>query len=322
MATLAPPRNLTTAYNRGLAIATGQASRAVRRRMAGIAAKSIAGDWPTISKRIAADIVGSQQSAALLSAWYLQESVRARLHVPATLDEAPLAIGRTASGMTIARYVDRTPDIVAARIADGMKPDIALAMSERRLVGMAITEPNRIGREAIAWTSINDDNFSGWERVAEAGACDFCEMLATRGDAYTSQSSAQSTSTDLAYHNNCRCSAEPVLAANAPALNAAGAQAWADAEDRPEIYRTGTRSAGKSRGTSSTARAFPKPELFRPGAQTPERLGTVQLQITQIEQRMAQLEARRQAGDLAMAEPIKWNNGRLAELRSELARLS
>lgn len=45
-------------------------------------------------------------------------------------------------------------------------------------------------------------------RVPEAGACAFCRMLASRGAAYGSAKSAQSTKDGKRFHDNCRCSTQ------------------------------------------------------------------------------------------------------------------
>ena len=45
-------------------------------------------------------------------------------------------------------------------------------------------------------------------RVPEAGACAFCRMLASRGAAYGSAESAQSTKDGKRFHDNCRCSTQ------------------------------------------------------------------------------------------------------------------
>ena len=45
-------------------------------------------------------------------------------------------------------------------------------------------------------------------RVPEAGACAFCRMLASRGAAYGSAESAQSTKDGKRFHDHCRCSTQ------------------------------------------------------------------------------------------------------------------
>lgn len=319
MATLAPPSNLTADFERSLAVATAQSVRSVRRHLEQVDAKAIAGDWPAVARRITRDITQGQQAAVVLSSWYLQEAVRATVHVASTPPDLPDYAGRTVSGMSVGQYVARTPDIVAARIDAGVKPDLAYAISERRLTSLAATEPYRIGRAAVAYASVNDANYAGWQRIAEAGACDFCQMLTTRGGAYTSKASAELTSQDLAFHNNCRCYAEPVLAAAGPAVQAAGEQAWAANADQPVISRTGARSTGRSRPRAAT-RPRIDTSLYRPGSGTPERLAAIDLQIGQVEQRLAEMSTRLDAGDASMARPVAWNNARLADLRAERAR--
>ena len=47
-------------------------------------------------------------------------------------------------------------------------------------------------------------SFAAWRRVPEAGACDFCLMLATRGAVYRT---AQTAGDGNDYHRHCRCDA-------------------------------------------------------------------------------------------------------------------
>ena len=59
------------------------------------------------------------------------------------------------------------------------------------------------GRDTIRATTAADPRTQGWRRVT-AGGCDFCQMLAGRGDVYTEATA------DFASHDHCACSAEPV----------------------------------------------------------------------------------------------------------------
>lgn len=59
------------------------------------------------------------------------------------------------------------------------------------------------GRDTIRRTAIADPETAGWKRVT-SGGCDFCQMLAGRGDVYTEASA------DFASHDHCACSAAPV----------------------------------------------------------------------------------------------------------------
>jgi len=243
MPTLSPPSELTNALNTGLTIAASKGARDVLISFRRIDPRTIAGDWPVIGKRISDTITKGQQSAQFLSSWYLAEAISTVTAAPAGLVDIPDLTGRTVSGMSIGQYVSRTPDVVAKRVADGMKPEDALDMSARRLVGMASSEPHRISRATVAYGAVNDERITGWQRIAEPNACDFCEMLATRGDAYTSKASAEQSSKDLAYHNNCRCYADVVFTSNAQSVNAAAARSWA-AMEAPTIAGRARRAIG------------------------------------------------------------------------------
>lgn len=59
------------------------------------------------------------------------------------------------------------------------------------------------GRDTIRQTTIADPRSAGWQRVT-SGGCDFCRMLAGRGDVYSEATA------DFASHDHCACSAEPV----------------------------------------------------------------------------------------------------------------
>lgn len=327
MATLAPERDLTQAYDRALQLATGQAALTVTRKVRELGPETFAATWAVIAGDIAETITKGQQAAVAASSWYLAETVRTTTAFAPEIATVAGLVGVAGNGMSVARYVARTPDIVAVRVANGMKTDVAIGMAQRSLTALAATEPYRVARAAVAQTATTDTNFVGWRRVPEAGACSFCLTLASRGAAYTSKASAELTSKALRYHRNCRCRSEPLTSERAAATNAAAAQAYADLE-RPIFYRTGTRSDSRPAGTGSTTRQrasqdfYQRAPLYRPGARTPERLANVQLQMQQLEDRIADMTARRATGDTSVAPALKWSTDRLAELRAELAQLT
>lgn len=246
MATLTPPAELTRAYNEGLAIAAGKGARDVLAAMRTADPKDFASAWPVIGKRITEVVTKGQKSSLYLSTWYLAEAIAIATNAPAGLVDVKDTTGRLRTGLSVGQYVARTPDVITARISDGMKPELAVDMSTRRLVGLASTEPHRIARAAVAYGAVNDERITGWRRVAEANACSFCRMLASKGAAYTSRESANVTSSGQKYHLHCHCYAEVVFSSQAAEINAAGAQAWGEM-DTPTIYSTGTRSAGRAR---------------------------------------------------------------------------
>lgn len=327
MATLSPPADLARAYERSLELATGQAALRVQRRVRELSPETFSATFAAISTEVADTITAGQQAAVNASAWYLAETVRTTTAFAPEIPTASDIAGTTGSGMSVARYVSRTPDVVAVRVANGMATELAIGMAQRTLLALATTEPFRAARAAIAQTSIEDSNFVGWQRIPEAGACTFCRTLASRGSAYTSKASAEQTSKALKYHRSCRCRAEPVTSERAAAVNAAASQAYADAAN-PIFYRTGARSNGRAAALGSVARQrassdfYRRAPLYKPGAQTPERLGNVQLQIGQLEDRIAALSAWRAAGDASTSPAFQWSTARLRDLRVELRSLT
>ena len=100
-----------------------------------------------------------------------------------------------------------------ARFAD--KPlDLAVAQEQALWEGRALGEPHRVARDTTVRT------VSRFERVPEAGACDFCRRLASRGAVYYSSMSAAVNSDLRRYHDRCRCSIRPVRVARRGARKA------------------------------------------------------------------------------------------------------
>lgn len=329
--------DLTDTYDGILTLSTALAARTVQRRMDSIKGHDFTAAWRAISTELSGAIIGSQAASVTASRWYLEETIRSTTGIMPSLLEVSSLVGQTSSGMSIERYLARTPEIVAVRVANGMDTDLAIAMSQRAVMGLATTEAYRVGRAAVAETTTADDNFVGWRRQPEAGACSFCLMLAGRGLVYTSRATAEQTSKALSYHKRCKCRGVGVTSFDRVAANAAATQQWADIE-RPTIYRTGTRSDGRRRQPTRprpapaaqqvtqpgqppamTGDFYTDAPSFRPGAKTPQRRASVSSQIEQISERLAQMEAMQ---DPALAKAVAWNTKRLAALRAELAALT
>lgn len=319
---LTPSRDLTDAYNTTLEIATRSAALQVRRRMRGITVETFAVTYPEAAQQIALAIRNSQDAAVTASAWYLAETVRTTTAFAPPIDPIPDLVGTTGAGMSVERYLARTPEIINVRVANGMEAEAALAMSQRAIMGFATSEAFRVARTAVAQTTIGSEAFTGWQRIPEPGACAFCRSLASRGGVYKSRETAQVTSKALSYHKRCRCRAVPVTS-----QESAAAQVYADAQS-PIFYRTGARSDGSRAAGTATSRPasltdfYRQAPLYRAGARTPERLSNVQLQIGQIEDRISDLTSRRDAGDVSTVPALKWSAARLRELRSELSSLT
>lgn len=94
-------------------------------------------------------------------------------------------------------------------------PDLARRAMTSRLAGSATRLTLAGSRETIADTAEASPAIARYRRVAQSGACDFCEMLAGRGAVYTAESAGRvvgragrprgNRRIGQSYHDQCRC---------------------------------------------------------------------------------------------------------------------
>lgn len=163
-----------------------------------------------------------------------------------------------------------------------------------------------------------------WRRVPEAGACDFCLTLATRGAVYHTKI----TAVGKLYHRMCRCSA--AVEGDLDRKN----DVAIPEEDADRIVVMRVTKRGRTyqyRYDLSKFRRLDDPPGPRPprpvgksgvtvtdtpsptaaGAVTPERLSSVQLQLRQLRERLPTSTERQK----------EWITGRIDELVAEEAKL-
>ena len=87
-------------------------------------------------------------------------------------------------------------------IGEDFDLQVAALLGEARR--LAEKEVARGFRDSITGNTRQDQDAIGWSRVARAGACKFCLMLAGKGSVYRSESTAI-----FAAHGNCHCAARP-----------------------------------------------------------------------------------------------------------------
>jgi hypothetical protein len=293
MTILTPSRDLTEIFNRSLEISAAQALIRIRSQARMLTVENMPFMWPVIGPDVVKAITQAQESSVLSSLWYLEQTIQTTTNLPAVLAGPEAQVGRMGSGAPVSRYVARTPDIVAVRVAGGMDTDLALGMSQRTLTALSTTEPFRLARQVVAQISAESPSFVGWQRIAEPGACSFCLMLASRGGAYRSRESASVGSKALRYHRNCRCRAEPTTSV--------AQSAKAATKNFPE-YKPSRFAA-----------------LRAPRAKTPERLSSINLQLSQIEERLPQMQSALSNGDASLLGPIEFSLKRADALRAEIA---
>lgn len=143
-------------------------------------------------------IDGQRDASSRLAAAYVQEFKE-------------LEVGRTAAPITLAGRASRraltTSLMVTGPIAiklatkRGLPIERAADLAEGRAAAAGMRYVLDAGRETIAAMVKRDDDARGFERVASAGACQFCAGLAgatfMEGDVFQA-------------HDGCSCTAEPV----------------------------------------------------------------------------------------------------------------
>jgi hypothetical protein len=140
-----------------------------------------------------------EASAASASAFYVYARImsgRGFFKVPGvTLDSGRIDAALGATG--IARFWNA--------IGRGEDADSAMGSGLAGISGSSASIALDGGRATIVGASNADREAKGWERIAEAGACDFCLMLSGRGAVYSEATS------DFPSHDNCKCVASPVF---------------------------------------------------------------------------------------------------------------
>lgn len=138
-----------------------------------------------------------KRQSSRLSRAYLQEFGFVESGSPVTVESPRMDLDRLI-GVTVVAGVrglenrpgTLTPDDVRDRFAE-----------------IVAAETQRTYREMIANNSRGQRK--AWRRVAQANACAFCAMLASRGPVYTETTALINKHDGLRYHRGCKCTAEP-----------------------------------------------------------------------------------------------------------------
>lgn len=134
----------------------------------------------------------------------------------------PIEAGQLQSGQPVEDYVRKSQPVVANRISGGATFEDAMQSTVKALIAVGASEPHRIGRQGAVEFGAADGRFDRWQRFAEGGACAWCRMLASRGAAYFTESSAR-----VSGHTHCHCRVDLLVDPDAIELSkATGAQLW------------------------------------------------------------------------------------------------
>lgn len=196
---------ITNAYRRHLVTLGGLAEKATREAWAAVDMADIDTSHPVYVHQAAAAATALQHTGVRLSAGYVGAFLRSELRRPAS----PPAIDLTAhagrsrvAGKTLAQSLDTTAITMKVAIAEGANEQTASDRGLSVATRLAAAEVLFAARGALGDAIQQDDRIVGWERVT-SGGCGACLAAATRtyGD-----------DEPLEIHDNCQCSAEPIVA--------------------------------------------------------------------------------------------------------------
>lgn len=164
-------------------------------------------DWRDLERTYPAWFVGASalitrdrtRSAGLASLYLKEHRQKAGIASEVAVRLAgPAPAEQVATAMRVTTLVAIKKSTLAGKTADLAMRDAFVQSS-----GAATRLVLDAGRDTIRQTTVADPRTAGWRRVT-SGGCDFCQMLARRGDVYTE------ASVDFDSHDHCACSAEPV----------------------------------------------------------------------------------------------------------------
>jgi hypothetical protein len=118
-------------------------------------------------------------------------------------------------------------DMTRRALAAGQTPETAIRTAFVRTSGAVGTLVLEGGRSTLVQSSAADPKASGWARIASAGCCAFCAMLASRGPVYGDDA------LEFEAHDHCACTAEPAYPGSALSPEAKRFRALWDREAKP-----------------------------------------------------------------------------------------
>lgn len=203
--------DLTNEHRQQLARVTDRAAADVANQFRSADVDDIDGWWDRSSPRIEATVAQGYRQAADLGAEYLTEHAA--------------EVGSTVQPV-VTRPNDRRireslrisgPVAFKANMRVTGEPDAAL----RTMIARGSQTAQRLtaagSRETVSETIRTAPTIIGYRRVAQPGACDFCQMLEGRGAVYSAATVARvgqkprgNQRAGSSYHDNCRCLSEPV----------------------------------------------------------------------------------------------------------------
>jgi hypothetical protein len=157
--------------------------------------------YPALAVQLSRLVEIDGRTSAGLAAAYLREFRKAqRIAGRAPIDLAPpLIVDQFNASLS-------TTSIAAIKksAVEGVPADVAMSNALTQVQGSMARLVMNAGRSTITQSLAADPEARGYQRVLGGGGCDFCQMLAGRGDVYSADTA------DFEAHDHCGCTAEPV----------------------------------------------------------------------------------------------------------------
>lgn len=269
-------------------------------------------DLPGTLRKAAPGLVAARHQARSAALDAVKESVSGALHAAVGTDLGWESVNRDrwVGDQTRAAYAARissVADSLGERIDAGQDPGDLAAWTRYWQLQIAGSDVHDVARRETIDAAGASPLGGRVMRIAEPNACSWCLTQASRGPVFHGRDTALAMS-----HGHCRCTITLVTdTAAITDLVDAGRVAWAESGMALQEFPLRSRSAAMKVSR----------EVFRTGAQTPERAMSVRLQIASLEDSIPQLRAAVKGGDKARAAALAWQETRLADLRAELVRL-
>lgn len=209
------PTTTTRQHRADLDEVAGSVRRHVRAATSDVDPADIDAWWSGRTRTIGQIVTaGFNQSVSLAGRYLVSHAAEAGVTVQPVL--AAIDLAQLATSLRVAG-----PVAFKQRMRLSGDPADAANIMRRRLAGAAERQALAGARETVSRTIGSADVIIGYQRVTATGACDFCQMLEGRGAVYLSQESAGQVvgrrgrprgvrAVRSSFHDNCRCTVEPV----------------------------------------------------------------------------------------------------------------
>lgn len=151
-------------------------------------------------ERVLPVIAATQRQSVTITEAYLASALE---RPPIGVDAAELVGSAVRAGTDPSEVYSRPFVHIWTALGEGVSYNDAVAAGLAQAKGSAAMDVQLSARATFEAVQQADDGIYGYQRVADGGACDFCQMI---DGAYVKSADA------MALHNNCGCSLEPLTA--------------------------------------------------------------------------------------------------------------